>query len=395
MTDRIYSVSQLNQAARLLLEGHFPLIWVSGELSNLARPSSGHWYFSLKDAQAQVRCAMFRMRNRLLGFEPKEGMAVLVQARVSLYEGRGDYQLIVEHLEETGDGALRRAFEKLKAELQARGLFDPAHKKPLPTMPKRIGVITSPTGAALQDILTTLKRRFPAIPVTVYPCEVQGKTAGGNLAKAIACANDQATCDVLLLARGGGSLEDLWAFNEAVVAQTIFDSEIPIVSGVGHEIDFTIADFVADVRAATPTAAAELVVPDQQAWLADLLALQTRLSHRFHQTLVRLQQDVMHLSKRLQHPGQRLAQQVQRVDQLEQQLKLSLQYVMDRKTQRFKSLVQTLNAVSPLATLARGYSIATDEQDQVLTSAAQTKVGDKVKLKLAEGHLGCLIEEIF
>src|SRR5690606_31569338 len=248
-------VSQLNRRAKQLLETHLPLLWVEGELSNVSQPSSGHWYFTLKDDQAQVRCAMFRNRNMLVRFKPQQGQQVLLRARVSLYEGRGDYQLIAEHMEEAGAGALQRAYEELKQKLAAEGLFSDDLKQPLPSLPRHIGVITSPTGAAIRDILHVLARRFPAIPVTVLPVAVQGKEAAPQIVKAIQLANRADLFDVLILARGGGSLEDLWPFNEEVVARAIHASKLPIVSAVGHEVDFTIADFVADLRAPTPSVA--------------------------------------------------------------------------------------------------------------------------------------------
>ena len=296
----VFSVARLNREARAILEGHFPLIWVEGELSNLARPSSGHLYFSLKDEQAQVRCAMFKPRNQLLGFKPDNGMQVLARARVSLYEGRGEFQLIIEHMEEAGDGALRRAFEQLKSKLAAEGLFDAAHKKPLPVLPRRIGVVTSPTGAAIRDILSVLKRRFPAIPVLVYPVPVQGQGAAEKIAGAIRLAAQHGECDVLIISRGGGSLEDLWAFNEEVVARAIYDCALPVVSGVGHEIDFTIADFVADHRAATPSAAAEMVSPDQADWLQQLRGFELRLTQLLRAMLGRNRQQLVWLEQRLQ-----------------------------------------------------------------------------------------------
>ncbi|NNG14391.1 MAG: exodeoxyribonuclease VII large subunit, partial [Gammaproteobacteria bacterium] len=274
---QVFSVSELSGAARELLEDNFPLIWVEGEISNLAQPASGHIYFSLKDPSAQLRCAMFRMKRRLLDFDPENGQQVLVRAKVSLYEARGDFQLIIEHMEEAGDGALRREYEAMKRRLRNEGLFEAAHKQAIPELPKQIGVLTSPTGAAIRDILSVLKRRFPSIPILIYPVPVQGQGATKKIAQAIELANIRRECDVLLLSRGGGSLEDLWAFNEELLAHAIFKSEIPIVSAVGHEVDFTIADFVADVRAATPSAAAELLSPDRQEWLARLNSLQRRL----------------------------------------------------------------------------------------------------------------------
>ncbi|HKL78459.1 MAG TPA: exodeoxyribonuclease VII large subunit, partial [Gammaproteobacteria bacterium] len=273
----VYTVSRLNHEARGLLESGFPLLWIEGELSNLSRPSSGHMYFTLKDEQAQVRCAMFRGRNRLLRFKPADGTKVLIRAQVSLYVARGEFQLIVEHMEEAGEGALQRAFEELKRKLAAEGLFADELKRPLPTFPRQVGVITSATGAAVRDVLTTLRRRFPALPVVVYPVPVQGQAAAPAIAEALATANRRAECDVLILTRGGGSLEDLWSFNEPEVARAIRTSDLPVVVGVGHEVDVTIADFAADVRAPTPSAAAELVVPDAREWLATLDRLRRRL----------------------------------------------------------------------------------------------------------------------
>ncbi|MGE5241377.1 MAG: exodeoxyribonuclease VII large subunit, partial [Bacteroidota bacterium] len=273
----IYTVARLNREARAMLEGGFPPLWIEGEISNLSRPASGHLYFSLKDAQAQVRCAFFRQYQRTRGAALKDGLHVLARARVSLYEGRGDFQLIVEYLEEAGEGALRRAFDALKLRLAQEGLFDAAHKKPLPRLPRRVGIITSTSGAVLHDILTTLKRRFPAIAILVHPVPVQGEGAAERIAAAIRVAGQRRDCDALILARGGGSLEDLWPFNEEIVARAIHACPVPIVSGVGHETDFTIADMAADARAPTPTAAAEMLSPDQQEWLAQFARLENRL----------------------------------------------------------------------------------------------------------------------
>ena len=270
----ILTVSQLNRSTSQLLAEHFLSVLVEGEISNLSTPSSGHLYFSLKDAHAQVRCAMFKTQQRKLGFKPENGKQVLIKAQVSLYEPRGDFQLIVEHLEEAGDGALRRAFEALKLKLSEEGLFNPVHKKAIPTLPGTIGIITSPTGAAIKDILTVLKRRFPAIPVIIYPVAVQGSNAKYEITQAITLANEHEYCDVIILGRGGGSLEDLWAFNEEIVARAIFASTIPIISAVGHETDITIADYVADYRAATPSVAAEQASPDQQEWLNRFVQLE-------------------------------------------------------------------------------------------------------------------------
>ncbi|MDH3563111.1 MAG: exodeoxyribonuclease VII large subunit, partial [Gammaproteobacteria bacterium] len=319
----IYTVSRLNREAKLLLEGGFPPLWIEGEISNLSRPASGHVYFSLKDAQAQVRCAFFRQHQRLLRLTLKDGLHILARARVSLYEGRGDYQIIIEYLEEAGEGALRLAFDVLKQRLSQEGLFDIAHKKSLPRLPRRLGIITSPSGAVLHDMLTTLRRRFPAIPVLVYPVPVQGAGAAEKIATAIKLAGDQRDCDALILARGGGSLEDLWVFNEEAVARAIHACPIPIVSGIGHETDFTIADMTADARAPTPTAAAEMLSPDQQEWLAQFERLETRLFTSMHGLLRGRNQHVDWLVARLVHPRHRIVLMQQSLKTLGQRLFLA------------------------------------------------------------------------
>ncbi len=436
----VYSVSQLNAEARILLESGFGTVWVEGELSNVARPSSGHIYFTLKDADAQVRCAMFRQHGYRLGLRPEDGLQVLVRARVSIYQARGDYQLIVEHLEEAGDGALRRAFEELKQQLAAEGLFDAEHKRPLPAFPRQVGVITSPSGAAVRDILTTLKRRFPALPVIVYPVPVQGEGVEKQIARIIALADKRRECDVLILARGGGSLEDLQAFNTEVVARAIFSCNTPMVVGVGHEIDFTIADFVADQRAPTPTAAAELVSPNRDEWIATLQQYATQLSRRTETHLQRSQQNLTWLTSRFQqtHPGRRLMERAQRTDELERRLqraqrvflrdrtarientkarlllwdpdklldrnRLRYQYLAQRlhaalrravvgHTQALQGLARALNAVSPLATLERGYAIVSHEKDgQIVRRWNEAEIGERVRAHLRHGQLICRVE---
>ena len=326
----VYTVSRLNRSARAILEGSFPLLWVEGEISNLSRPSSGHWYFSLKDEAAQVRCAMFRNRNMYMNVTPQNGDQVLLRVQVSLYENRGDYQLIVEHLEEAGDGALRRAFDLLKQRLAKEGLFDAARKRPLPALPRRIGVITSPHGAALRDVLSVLRRRYPAIPVLIYPTAVQGASAAQDVAATIRLASARNECDVLIVARGGGSLEDLWAFNEEVVARALHACTIPVVTGVGHETDFTIADFVADQRAPTPSVAAEMVSPNRAEWQRRLTQLKQRVAGFMTAKLADGQRTLHWLTTRLQHPAQRLARQAQRMDELE----LRLQRAQHRQLHR-------------------------------------------------------------
>ncbi|MGD8515165.1 MAG: exodeoxyribonuclease VII large subunit [Granulosicoccaceae bacterium] len=434
----VLTVSQLNREVKQVLEGSFPLLWVEGEISNLARPASGHLYFSLKDAKAQVRCAMFRMRNRLVDFVPENGMLVLIRASIGLYEARGEYQLIVEHMEPAGDGALRRAFDQLKARLDAQGLFAPEHKQPLPAFPKQVGVITSATGAAVRDILHVLQRRYPALPVVIYPVPVQGEGAAQQIANMIALANQRSECDVLILARGGGSLEDLWAFNEEVVARAVYESTLPIVCGVGHEIDFTIADFVADVRAPTPSAAAELVSPDTHALLQGVRAQQDRLAQRMQQQLRLHRRHLDSLRKHLQHPGRRLQTIAQRLDELEQRLQhgwrqrarhtrqqlatlqarlqqhtpahrlgqyrmqqqalgkrlaRACQHTLTTADRRLAQLAHTLDAVSPLATLGRGYAIVRDEQGKLVRDVAGVAIGDTIEAQLHKGRLRAEVKD--
>ena len=330
----VYAVSRLVREARATLEGGFPLLWVEGEISNLAMPASGHIYFTLKDEAAQVRCAMFKGRNRQLRFIPENGMQVLLRVRVTLYEGRGEFQLVVEHMEEAGSGALQRAYEALKHRLGEAGLFDDAHKKALPKIPTTIGVVSSSDGAAVHDILTVLARRFPDVNVIIYPVAVQGVDSANQIADAIATAEQRQECDVLIIGRGGGSLEDLWSFNEEKVAQAIFACELPIISAVGHEVDFTIADFVADMRAATPSAAAELAVPDAQQWLHKLQGQTRRLTLLMTHYLQNEQRHLMHLARRLPQPKTALMQQMQRLDRLEKQLHQAFQQQYKQCQQR-------------------------------------------------------------
>ena len=439
--EEIYTVSRLNGEAKALLESHFPAIWVEGEISNLARPSSGHIYFSLKDDRAQVRCAMFRGNNRHLRFSPEHGMLVKVRARVSLYPGRGDFQLIVDRMEEAGAGALQQAFERLKQKLHAEGLFDPEHKREWPEIPRQIGVITSPTGAAIRDILSVLKRRFPVTPVIVYPVPVQGEGAGNQIAAAIRTAGQRGECDVLIVGRGGGSLEDLWAFNEEIVARAIFDCPIPIVSGIGHEVDFTIADFAADHRAPTPSAAAELITPDRNTLLQQLKLAEQNLLGEIKSRIQQQQQQLDWLERRLaqRHPGQWLRLQNQRLIELRQRLisaqRHTQRYLNERLNalgkrtlqqnpqyrirqwrrqqqslgtrlnlacrqqlklakQRLHHLSHNLDTVSPLATLGRGYAIVTHANtNDVITDASQSQPGNEIDTRLAKGKLRCKVIE--
>jgi exodeoxyribonuclease VII large subunit len=351
----VFTVSRLNREVRLLLERGLGVVWVEGELSNFSQPSSGHWYFSLKDRDAQLRCAMFRLKNSALGFTPKAGQQVLARGRISLYEPRGDYQLIVEHMEEAGVGALKREFERLKVKLAAEGLFALERKRSLPRFPRRIGVVTSPSGAAIRDVLHILRRRFPPASVLIYPTPVQGAVAVPAIVEALQTASSRAECDVLIIARGGGSLEDLWSFNDERVARAICASSIPVVSGVGHEIDFTIADFVADARAPTPSGAAELVVPDRNAYLEALARTAERMSAcvRREMRSVSARLDGMLLRLKLVHPGVRLSQQAQKLDELEQRLESAVGREIRTIATRVSGTAQRLKLAHPGLRLAQ------------------------------------------
>ncbi|MFM2322714.1 MAG: exodeoxyribonuclease large subunit [Pseudomonadota bacterium] len=389
----IYSVSELNQMVQDLLEDAFLPIWIEGEISNFASPNSGHWYFSLKDSNAQVRCALFNGRQRYKGNQLKNGMQILVRAKISLYPVRGEFQLIIDQFEPAGEGALRKAFEKLKSKLAAEGLFEAAHKKPLPKFPRTIGVISSETGAALRDICVVLKKRFPAIAVIIYPCLVQGKNAPAQIVQQIQVANQRQECDVLILARGGGSLEDLWSFNEESVARTIFKSKLPLISAIGHETDFTIADFVADCRAATPSMAAQLASPDSNEYQQYLNKTYQRLIKIIAYLLNAQQKTLENLSKRLRHPKQRLQDSTQRCDELTQRLNVSIKNQLQIHQQKLLALSRTLHAISPLASLARGYAIVTDAQSKkILRNSNDIKFGQEIIAKLAKGELLCEVK---
>ncbi len=437
----IYSVSELNRTVRGLLESQFPLIWVEGEISNLAQPASGHIYFSLKDSNAQVRCAMFKGRKQLLKFQPENGQQVLIRAKIGLYEARGEFQLIAEHMEEAGAGALRRQFEELKARLASEGLFDAEAKLPVPELPECIGVITSGTGAAIRDVLSVLKRRFPSIPVKIFPVAVQGDNAVPEIVRALQLASMQQQCDVLLMVRGGGSLEDLWAFNEEAVIRAMAECDIPIVSGVGHEVDITIADFAADQRAATPSAAAELVSPNRLVYQSQFQNLQQRLTRLINDYLLRHKERAQWLQQRLnrQHPTSQLNQQAQHLDDLNQRLvnsfstqlsehrhslKYLLQDLLNNRPDQFidyqksqledltsrmiyatqaslesrqlqlAQLSRTLQAVSPLNTLSRGYSITRNQQGETIYHKDQVEPGELISTMLADGEIKSRVEEI-
>ncbi|TDJ45279.1 MAG: exodeoxyribonuclease VII large subunit [Gammaproteobacteria bacterium] len=439
---KIWSISALNSATGALLEERFPSLWITGEISNLARPGSGHLYFSLKDATAEVRCAMFRGSNRTLKFQPANGDQVIVRARVTVYAPRGSYQLIVEHMEPAGSGILRRKLEELKTRLDREGLFAPERKRPLPPLPARIGIVTSPTGAAVHDVLQILARRFPAIPVVIYPVQVQGDRAKHEIAAALDTAARRNECDVLILGRGGGSLEDLWAFNEEIVVRAIFACPIPIVSAVGHEVDFTLADLVADLRAPTPSGAAELVVPDAAQWLQTLRSIDQRLAGGMGRHLAQCSQRLEQLSGRIRrrHPGWILQQHAQRLDELTRRIGTSLLRRIDLDHMRLANLrsrlthanplrgierrrqqleraglrldtamrerlaaarnrlavaAAGLQAVSPLKTLERGYSIVTDaDSGAVISGSAALHTGQHISGRLAEGGFDAVVSKV-
>ncbi len=436
------SVSQLNRRVKTLIEQGMARLWVEGEISNLSRPASGHVYLSLKDDTAQVSAAWFRQRQRgpALGF--KNGDHVLAYGRVSLYEARGNYQLIIEQLEPAGEGVLKRRFDALKLKLTAEGLFDEDRKQRLPGLPNKIGIITSPSGAALSDVLSVLKRRFPAIPVVIYPTAVQGDSAPGELISALSRAVQRNECDVLILCRGGGSLEDLWAFNDEQLAREIADCPVPLISAIGHEVDFTIADFVADVRAPTPSGAAELVVPSQEDWLRQMSGLATRIARVGQRTLEDRAQELDWLGRRLvagspaatlqrqqgslrEHSGrlgsairQQLLERkselqglsgelvklspallvqrsIGRFDQVRQRLATAIRNRMSDSSHRIALLGQALNSVSPLATLDRGYAIVKrEETGDVLVNATEVTAGDDIRAQLSRGELIATVKKI-
>ena len=434
MADNIYSVSQLNQSVRLMLENQLGAVWLTGEISNFSQPVSGHWYLSLKDENAQVRCAMFRMKNLRVSFRPTNGMQVLVHANVSLYEPRGDYQLIIESMHLAGEGLLMQQFEALKLKLAAEGLFAQHLKKNLPHFSKAVGIITSKTGAALQDILHILQRRDPSLKIIIYPTAVQGKDAATDIAQMIELANQRQEVDVLIVGRGGGSLEDLWCFNEEMVARAIFHSHLPVISAVGHETDVTIADFVADVRAPTPSSAAELVSRNQTELLQQLQYRRQRLEIALDRLFAEKQQKLRHLSLRLhnQHPQAQLRIQQQLITQLSHRLQQSLRHRWQKKAENLTALSMRLyknplplrlqqyeqqlaqlkvrlnshmnltlslqqkqlahlcgklDSLSPLKVLARGYSITQNQQNLTIRSIKDVNVGEQIKTLLPDGDI--------
>ncbi|WP_444889720.1 exodeoxyribonuclease VII large subunit [Microbulbifer sp. DLAB2-AA] len=435
----VLSVSDLNREVKQLLEGSIPLLWISGEISNFTVPSSGHWYFSLKDARAQVRCAMFRGRNRSIAFRPQNGREVLIRARVSLYEGRGEFQLIVEHMEEAGFGALMRQLEQLKAKLQAEGLFDSARKRALPYLPTNVGIITSPTGAAIRDMIHVLGRRHPGAQIELWPVAVQGQGAAQQIAEAIEKAGRSGRHDLLIVGRGGGSLEDLWPFNEEVVARALATCPIPTISAVGHETDTTVSDLAADLRAPTPSAAAEIASANAAELYQRLENSKLRLYRAMQQQVLHLQQKIMLSRNRLRHPREQLQNRSQRLDHLEmrllaagqkqiqqrrnqlaaaqrafthyqpqrqlqkkgEQLKFvqsTLQRAAERlllqKADRLNHQAQLLHNVSPLAVLQRGYAIAKDSQGKPLKDSRTLEINQEIEVQLARGHFSAKVENI-
>lgn len=432
------TVSQLNRLAKRLLESHFDYVWIEGEISNLATPASGHWYFTLKDDRAQVRCAMFRNRNQLLRTRPENGQMLRLRARVSLYEGRGEFQLIVEHLEDAGAGALQKAFEALKLKLQNEGLFAAERKRDLPAFPGRVAIVSSRSGAALRDLVTVFGRRFPAIELDLFPVPVQGQDAPEKIVAALDCIYGIEGYDAVVLARGGGSAEDLWAFNDEALARKIAESPVPLVSAVGHEIDFTIADFVADRRAPTPSAAAEMLSPDQRELAARLLGLENNLARQFRRLLKYLEARLAGLRGQLRHPGEKLREQAQRLDDLElrmrralaaglrhrghdvavaasglqavspaarlQQLRLSLAHLSTRSRRALNQqlarqrhvlelLSARLDSLGPVRTLERGYAIVQDSEGNLVKSASQLSAGDVIRTRLGQGSISSEVLE--
>lgn len=433
----VFTVSQLNQRTKQLLEVSFNSIRVEGEISNLSRPASGHWYFTLKDSNAQVRCAMFRSRTNQIKSDIKEGDQVELRAKVSLYEQRGDYQLIVEGMKPAGEGALLLAYEQLKHQLMQEGLFDQTHKQALPVI-KRLALITSPTGAAIHDMLTVLKRRQPGIEVDIYPTQVQGKAATPQIVAAIARANRDNKVDALILGRGGGSLEDLWCFNEEAVARAVFHSSLPVISAIGHEPDVTIVDFIADVRAPTPSAAAELVSNDQRTQERQLAVLEEKIQQQWQRLYLSSQQALQQLAQQLVHPARRIQGMSQHVDQLsirlqqnwshqirqrhnglqhhqqtlhhlhpqhllkqrqatlerlDKQLRREMQSHLTRSNQAVSKHASLLNSLSPLQVLGRGYSL-TRQGDAVVQDVKYLEQGDRVHTHLHQGWFECQITDI-
>jgi exodeoxyribonuclease VII large subunit len=436
----VFTPSQLNTLARDMLEGAFPSIWVEGELGNVARPSSGHLYFNLKDARAQVRCAMFKPKSTWLRFQPREGLRVLARGRATLYEARGEYQLVLDHMEEAGEGALRRAFDELKARLAAEGVFDEARKRPLPAFARCVGVITSPTGAAVRDVLSVFARRFPLVEVDVLPVPVQGAAAAAQITSMLQRADASGRYDVLVLTRGGGSLEDLWSFNDEELTRAVAASNTPVICAVGHETDFSLAEFAADLRAPTPSVAAELVVPSADDLARQLRALASRLratqAQRLRQSMQRADRAALRLNAlrpqarvellcrrqaeafrrleaawqrrldrerarirhadavlRAHHPQRRLTRLRERLAAIGHRPQSAMARRLSSDALRLRGLVRSLAAVSPIATLARGYAIVRDEDGRVVRGPSDTRVDAPLDVRLSDGELRVRVVE--
>ncbi len=387
MEKRIYTVSTLTREIKEVLEKSFPRLWVEGEISNYKRHTSGHLYFTLKDENAQIRCAMWRFKADELRFRLEDGLKVLLEADIQLYEKSGTYQLVVQQLQPAGIGELQLAFEQLKKRLQAEGLFDPENKKEIPLYPERIGVVTSPTGAAIRDIVSVIRRRYPPAEIILYPVKVQGDGAAVEIAEAIKNFNDYGVVDVLIVGRGGGSLEDLWAFNEEAVARAIFSSHIPVISAVGHEVDFSIADFVADRRAPTPSAAAEMAVPDRSELLGVLAYYRERYQNYFIQKLNTYRDKITAFKKSyaFRRPEDILYQKIQRLDELWRVVQSAMDYAMERKKQRLLNLKLQLRTLNPQEVLRRGYSICYKD-GEILKNVKDLKTLDIVQVKLHKGQ---------
>ena len=391
---KVFSVKEINRLVRELLEQSFPSFWISGEISNFISASSGHWYFSLKDDEAQVRCTMFKNKNIAADWTPKNGEKIEAKCFIGLYEARGEYQLNIDLIRHAGAGLLSEAFNQLKERLLKEGLFETSRKKLIPQFPKSIGVITSPTGAAIEDILTTLKRRSLHIPIFIYPCLVQGKEAPLAIVKAIETANIRMECDVLILARGGGSIEDLWAFNEEIVARGIVASKIPIITGVGHETDTTIADFVSDLRAPTPTGAAELVTSHTVELVKTIQVYKNQLNKVMAGVIRELMQKIDYLEKRLISPRQQIQRQKEQIHQYIQRINQSMKNVMIQYRLKIDKLKLNLDHLSPHAVLSRGYSIITNVDGQIVNNVNQLKLDDKIRIQLNHGQADANISDL-
>jgi exodeoxyribonuclease VII large subunit len=390
---RVYSVSELTKAIKGELEEQFTNIWVEGEISNLATPQSGHTYFTLKDASSQIRAVIFKSAGKLLKFQLEHGMKILARGAISVYAPRGEYQLVINYVEPLGAGALQLAFEQLKKRLAEEGLFDQQYKKPIPMLPKKIGVVTSPTGAAIRDILNIVTRRFANVQILIAPVRVQGAEAPGEIVRAIEMLNRLPDVDVLIVGRGGGSLEDLWAFNDEAVARSIFASRIPVISAVGHEIDYTIADFVADLRAPTPSAAAELVVQNKENLIYTVQTLNTRLQNIIVNFISRLKERIQQYTLRLEDPQKRISEIQQRLDEIQNRLITFFRHYLEKQRYQLGTAVGKLNNLSPLTLLARGYAICRDAKTlRTLKTAMDVAIGEDVLVRLSEGELECAVK---